>query len=313
MKILFLWTGITRCAGDCWRALSRRSGVELKIVIDEASPDAALEREVLGGLDYSFAENGRLPDFAGWTPDVLFAVGWHAKAVREGVLCEEWGRVPKVLCFDMPWRWSLRCFAARFVLWRYCRRFSAAYVPGASTARYARWLGFSRATPGFLAIGLRRVAPSSVPSEKRGGFLYVGRRSREKRLDLIERAYGRYRELGGKWPIGYHHDTPYSGMPAVYARSACLVLASEHDAWPLVALEAKASGCDVILSDRCGNRMDLATRVVPFGDVEALAREMLAAERGESAPPAQDLSFWDCNAWAARALAMAKEVTKWEG
>ena len=302
MKLLFAWTGITRFAGDCWRILQSLPGVSLKVVVD-APRNERLAQEVLHDIDFVWADGAAEVE----RPDVLFAVGWRSRSVRSFVERADWKEVPKILCFDMPWRRNLRCFVARFALWRYCRRFRAAYVPGASTLRYARWLGFSRIEPGFLAVDLRRFASPPMRPERRG-FLYVGRRDREKRLDLIARAHARYRELGGTWPVEYHHDTPYPELPSVYARAGCLVLASEHDPWPLVALEAKASGCDVILSDRCGNRMELATRVTPFGDVEALARAMLAAERGELVPPAQDLGFWSSDAWAARTLALAKEV-----
>ena len=307
MKLLFAWTGITRCAGDCWRELAALPGVSLKVVVD-APRDDALAREVLHGVDFSWAGDETA---AVERPDALFVVGWHSPAVRGLVERRDWRGVPKVLCFDMPWRRGLRCFAARFALWRYCRRFRAAYVPGESAARYAKWLGFARVEQGFLSADMRRFADadSAVAEGGRSGFVYVGRRAPEKRIDLIERAYERYRALGGKWNIEYRHDTPYSEMPQAYARAACLVLASESDAWPLVALEAKAAGCDVIMSDRCGNRFDLSARVVPFGDVEALARAMLAAEDGKDMPPVQDLAFWDSREWARRTLALAKELT----
>lgn len=306
MKLLFAWTGITRCAGDCWRELAALPGVSLKVVLD-APRDEALARDVLHGVDFSWAEDGTA---AVGRPDALFVVGWRSRVVRGLVERGDWRGVPKVLCFDMPWRAGLRCFAARFALWRYCRRFRAAYVPGESAARYAKWLGFRRVEQGFLSADTRRFAEfaASVPAGSRTGFVYVGRRAPEKRIDLIERAHERYRALGGSWGVEYCHDVPYSEIPRAYARAACLVLASESDAWPLVALEAKAAGCDVIMSDRCGNRLDLPSRVVQFGDVDAMARAMLAAERGDGAPPAADLSFWDSRTWARRTLALAKEL-----
>ena len=98
-------------------------------------------------------------------------------------------------------------------------------------------------------------------------------------------------------------------MPRLYASHACLVLASAFDPWPLVVLEAKAAGCSVIMSDRCGNRFELGARVVRFGDVEGMARAMLDEERG-SAPEAaeQPLDFWSCAQWARRTLSFAEEI-----
>ena len=306
MKILFAWTGLTRCAGDCWRALAALPGAEPKIVFD-APRDEATAKTVFHSLDYSWADD---PLPAGWRPDVLFAVGWHSRAVRSLVERADWKDVPKVFCFDMPWRARPRCVAARFVLRRYLKRFRAAYVPGESARFYASWLGFKRIEEGFLAMDTRRFAAAArAPWSARKGFLYVGRDAPEKRVDAIRAAHALYRSLGGSWEIELHHETPYAGLPAVYARSACLVLASAHDPWPLVALEAKAAGCEVILSSRCADRYELEARVVRYGNVRALAREMLAVERCGVPPRPQDLDLWDCRNWAERTLALAKEVS----
>lgn len=312
MKILFVWTGLTRCAGDCWRALAALPDVELKVFLD-AAPDAVVEQDILHGLDYAFvrSETDARTRAVAYRPDILFVVGWHSKVVRSFVERADWADVPKVCCFDMPWRWQFRCVAARFVLWRYVRRFRAAYVPGRLGLQYANWLGFGWVYRGFLAMDLNKFRVRNA-CERRKGFLFVGRKSPEKRIDLIEKAFARYRELGGTWQIGYCHATPYSQMPQVYARNACLVLASERDAWPLVALEARASGCEVIQSDRCGNRFELDTRIVRFGNVEAMAREMLAVERGDEPKraTAENLEEYDCGTWARRTLEIAKGLAK---
>ena len=322
MKLLFVWTGITPFAGDCWRALQSLPGVELKLVID-AQRDPGREREVLRGLDHVFMtkESKSLCEVSafGFRPDVLFAVGWHSKVVRAFVERRDWADVPKVQCCDMPWRCKFRCYAARFVLWRYLRRFDLAYVPGRLGARYMRWLGFRRIVPGLLSVDMGRFGTGTRNAGRRN-FLYVGRNAVEKRIDLIERAYARYRELGGTWTIDYHHATPYAQLPQVYAKHACLIMASAHDPWPLVMLEAKAAGCEVVASDRCGNGEELGARVVKFGDVEAMAREMkkVEDESGARPPlsvalPAVDLKPYDCRAWARRTLEIAKRVARIRG
>lgn len=303
-KVLFVWTGITRCAGDCWRALASMPDIDLQIVI-HARHDVALERDILHDLSYVIvSDETRLPSRL-QRPDVLFAVGWHSPVVQHYVERRDWADVPKVFCFDMPWRTGLRCFAARFVLWRYLRRFDIAFVPGASGERYARWLGFRKIVCGFLAIDLARFSLPRQPGAT--GFVYVGRDAAEKRLDIIRTAYARYRELGGTWGIEFHHTTPYSELPALYASRACLVMASGHDPWPLVVLEALAAGCEAIVSDRCMNRLELPVHVTPYGDAEALAAEMLAVERGGKSTKI-DLSFWDARHWVERVQGIISDL-----
>ena len=67
------------------------------------------------------------------------------------------------------------------------------------------------------------------------------------------------------------------------------------------------------MSDRCGNRFELDARVVRFGDVDGMAREMLAVERGvvttENTEGSENLGRYDCRDWARRTLAFAKELT----
>ena len=329
MKILFAWTGVTSYMADCWRRLQSAEGVDLKIAVENVCSGRAFDAgRVLSGLDCTIVGGGA-QDVAGdaalggslddWTPDVVFAVGWHSAMVRELVRRSDWRNVPKVCCFDMPWRWSLRCLAARWVLRPFLRNYVAAYVPGRMCARYAKWLGFRNVRTGLFSIDMDRFRAARDASERKG-FLYVGRMSAEKRVDIIEAAHRRYRELGGLWELDCYGQggrfVQPDEMPRIYAKHACLLLSSAFDPWPLVALEASAAGCEVVMSDRCGNRFELpGVSVVRFGDVEAMAREMLRVERGNedekgNCKAADDvLEKYDCRAWAERTLAFAMELT----
>lgn len=311
MRILFAWTGVTSYMADSWRALAAREGVSLEVVVENVSSGSVHDAgEVFRGLDFTVVEKDALaPGLE--KPDILFAVGWRSPMVRNLVTRRGWESVPKVCCFDMPWRRSLRCYAAKFVLGRFLRNFSAAYVPGAAAEKYARHLGFRNVQRGLFAIDLKKFSSRS-DSSPREGFVYVGRFSPEKRVDLIEKAYGRYRLLGGKASVDYFGQggtfVSASKMPSLYAAKKTLILASSFDPWPLVAVEATAAGCGVIMSDRCGNRFELpSARVVPYGDVDALAEAMFEAE--SSFPPAPcGLAEYDCLAWSARTETLARSL-----
>ena len=313
MKVLFVWTGVTSYMADCWRALALRDGIDLQIVVERHANGREFDAaHVLRSLDCSVVDGpGQARGLEVARPDVLFAVGWRSKTVRYFVERDDWRDVPKICCSDMPWRWKLRCIAARFVLWRYLRRFRGMMVPGRAAARYARWLGFAQneVFTGMYGADVSRFAP---PTEERPrtGFLYVGRHVPEKRLDLLEKAYAIYRKSGGTWPLDVFGGARFvqsDDVPGLYASHAALVLASDFEPWGVVVLEAAAAGLAVICTDACGARHELVKDngiVVPHGDVEAFARAMLRMEREYASFDRRqggDLAAgYDCERWADR-------------
>jgi glycosyltransferase involved in cell wall biosynthesis len=315
MKILFVWTGVTSYMADCWRELASRPDVELEIVVERHDNGREFDAgRVLRDLDctlVSGVDEARGLDLS--KPDMMFAVGWHSRTVRYFVERPDWRDVPKICCSDMPWRWKLRCIAARFVLWRYLRRFKGMLVPGRIAARYARWLGFApdEIHAGMYATDVRRFSagPEDAP---RTGFMYIGRHVPEKRLDLLEKAYGRYREMGGTWTLDVYGGDNFvqpDEVPGLYAAHAALVLASDFEPWGVVVLEAAAAGLALVCTDTCGACHELVKGngiVVPHGDAEAFARAMLRMEREyASFDRSQGLdlaSAYGCERWADRIL-----------
>lgn len=331
MKILFVWTGVTSYMADCWRALKARPGVELKLVVERVASGRGFDAaEVFRGLEVTLVETGEAPSLGDYRPDVLFAVGWHSRVVRDCVCRADWAAVPKVCCMDMPWRWQPRCLAARFVLAPYLRRFRAMLVPGRAAARYARYLGFAaeRMATGLYALDTARFAAARAAAPK-AGFLYLGRFSPEKRLEVLMAAYRRYRAAGGTWQLDLYGEgetvpaaepgvrvhplAQPAEVPAILGAARCLVLASAFDPWPLVVLEAAASARAVILTTSCGNAAELVRAngcVVPTGDAAAMAAAMAAAERGEfegEEGPALAAPY-DADNWARRMVELCEEL-----
>lgn len=335
MKILFVWTGVTSYMADCWRKLQQEPGVELRIVVEQVSSgNEFVAEKVLAGLDYELVSDHQrsLSAFA-CSPDVIFAVGWHSKVVRDVVTRGKWKGVPKICCSDMPWRWKFRCIAARFVLWRYLRQFVGMMVPGAFGRRYARWLGFPPDSifEGMYGIDTGRFASSEDASSRAGsGFLYVGRFAPEKRLDVLLKAYARYRDLGGTWSLDLygtgslpslpnhvrvHSFVQPDEIPRIYHEHAAFVLASDFDPWPLVILESCASGLPVVVTDRCTNYVEFVGRnglVVPHGNVEAFACAMLRLERKREAfdvaEGLRSAARYSCAAWSGRILEIVRRL-----
>ena len=302
MKVLFVWSGLTGYMGDCWRELAKAPGVELRVSVDTSGSLCGGRFEagdVMRGLDWS--EN--LP--TDWTPDIVFTVGWRNPLCRAAALREWGGRTRKVCCFDMPWEWRFRKIAARFVLWRYLRRFDAAFVPGAVARQYAHWLGFRQVYDGLFATNLRRFG-AHVGGR---GFLYVGRESAEKGLDVLRAAYERYRLEGGTWPLEIVNGVSPDALGPIYAGADCFVLASRYEPWGVVLVEAAAAGLPIICTDACGARHEVVRGngiVVKAGSVQELAAAMAevsgGARRFDLEAGRQLATSYSCEAWTERVL-----------
>ena len=309
MKILFVWTGVTSYMADCWRELARKPDIELKVVIERHSSGAEIDvSKTLSGFDVQVVSMSDEVTLGEWMPNVIFAVGWHSKTVRTVVTSAKYQAIPKVCCFDMPWRWQLRCIAARWVLHPFLRKYSAAFVPGERAARYAQWLGFRKIHKGLFSLDTSRFA--NEPGKQ--GFMFIGRNSQEKRIDVIKAAYELYKRNGGRWGLDIYGGSNFvqpSEVPNLYCTHACLLLASSFDPWPLVMLEATSAGLMVIASDRCGNVEELGARDVPYGNISAMADAMMDAERGVfTAAGRQSAAQYDCRVWADHVMSICCEL-----
>ena len=311
MKILFVWTGVTSYMADCWRELAKREGVDLKVVIEKHHSGSEIDvNTVLHGFDSIVVDKDAVVDLKGWLPDIIFAVGWRSKSVRQ-VVCETtFSDVPKICCFDMPWRWGLRCLFARWILCGFLRCYDAAFVPGERAAKYARWLGFKSIYRGLFSLNTDRF--NGKPGNR--DFMFIGRDAPEKRIDVIKKAYALYRKKGGKWNLDIYGGKRFvqpSEVPKLYQSHACLLLASSFDPWPLVMLEATAAGLSVVASDRCGNVEELGARKVRYGNVEAMADAMLEIERGIGVVENRNRAKqYDCHCWAERVLEICSAYSK---
>lgn len=325
MKILFVWTGLTSYMTDCWRNLAVHPNVSLKVVITleehNAKQISFKATEVLAGIDAVVVkDDGESPSWSSWNPDVMFVVGWRSRICRKFVLSDRYKNIPKVCCFDMPWRWKLRCLLAPVVLWRFLRQYNAAFVPGAVSSRYARWLGFGRIYQGLFGIDVGRFRGSQSRDDY---FLYIGRNSAEKRLDVLSEGHRLYMQQGGRAELRLFGKGLPGGfvspqeVPGLMQRAKALVLASDFDPWPLVLIEAMSAGCPVIASDRCANYAELGKNWLrfPHGDAQALCQSMLDFEKKSSAQlecearENVDLAWkYDCASWTNQVMSIAKDV-----
>ncbi len=348
MNIVISWTGLTGYTGDCWRALAALPDVRLKAYVEPTAADQEFraERE-LAGLDARMLKRDEVPgkdvedEVAAFAPDVVFVVGWRAKSCRWFAQNPKWTQAKKVLVCDMPFAWTPRKIAARVALAGYLRHFAAAFVPGETSARYMRWLGFGGRRPIFTGLhctNLRRfdgLGSRAGRSVRR--FLYVGRYSEEKGLDVLLAAYRRYRaRVESPWGldcVGTGHcadmlkgvdgvvDLGFKSpaeLAEVYAAHDAFVLASRFEPWGLVLVEAAAAGLPIVCTDVCGavgKAVCANGVVVRSGDVDAFADALERIHRMDDDARAEMgaqgralVGEFSCEAWAERVRALCNCV-----
>jgi glycosyltransferase involved in cell wall biosynthesis len=77
--------------------------------------------------------------------------------------------------------------------------------------------------------------------------------------------------------VSFHGAVPHDRLPQYYRAADLLVLSSRYESQSMVALEAAACGCPVV-GTAVGVLPELpGARVVPVGDVAALAEAIIAA------------------------------------
>ena len=317
MKILFIWPGLTGYMGDCWRALAKRA--QVKVLVDGTGLGKNFTEDVMSGIDWTrVTEDNVIGEIRAFAPDAIIVVGWHRKLPRKVAFAKELESVAKFLVMDMPWRWSVRCLAARFVLRRYLRRFRGILVHGEPSARYARWLGFApeqihrHCICGvnlqiFKPSNSQTLKPSNFQTFKPSNFLFVGRKVREKGIETLKKAYEIYRQEGGKWTLTMPEWIDPKDVPGMMREHACLVLPSLWEPWGVVVAEAKAAGMRIIVSDKVGARFDIpCDEVVPASDAQALAAAMKRMERGERCDKFEGFEKFSCEAWAERVVESLK-------
>ena len=349
-RVVIVWPGFTGYMGPCFKALAERCN--LKVFIEPSRYEQQFDGRDLEGLDWQRVEregvgeiswSGRIEaaveEIRLFRPDLVLVCGWSTPLSRAVAAADLEAHPRKVLAFDMPWEWSLRKLLAPILLRPRLRSFDAAFVPGARCARYARWLGFTdnRLVLGSNPSGWERMAAAreaGVPGGDgtRSGFVYVGRLSSEKGLDVLVAAYERYRtrvenpwrlDLVGAGTLPAAEPRASSctclgfvrpeAMPGVMSEHACLVLPSRWEPWGVSAAEAMSAGLQTILSDACGLTADVKpTRLVRSGDIEALARAMVEihqmtreAREAESLRVRTEMVRYSAANWADRVMGMA--------
>jgi glycosyltransferase involved in cell wall biosynthesis len=174
-------------------------------------------------------------------------------------------------------------------------RVAKAYCSGSANVELMKRLRFGGEVVVTRGVGLYRRIPQPAYAGRARvrNFLYVGRLSPEKSLELALRAFAGWPELTlqivGYGPqeaalraaasanVVFHGPVANEDLPGYYQQNDVLVLPSISEPWGLVVEEALNNGTPVLVSDRVGCAADVVedgTNGVVFraGDAEGFGR-----------------------------------------
>jgi glycosyltransferase involved in cell wall biosynthesis len=358
LRILICWTEFAGYTAACWRELASRADIDLRIIAwpsNLSRSGTQFDRALVGGLPVRFLEGAEQQDHdlvarlvAKHSPDVLMIGGWAEPPYRALANNSKIASARLVLAMDTPWKGTFRQRFARLKIGSFIDRLDGVFVPGQLGQRFARHLHMpeERIFAGMLGFDYRlfeNVLDRRLTAPWPRSFVYLGRYSVEKALDVLVAGYARYRaSVADAWPLACYGSGPMRHLlevqtgvqvndwvqppdqPEVLARQGVSVLTSRSEAWGVAVAEAMASGLPAICSDRVGAVADLIHPeqnglVIPANDPAALAAalrwmhdhfgrlpEMGRAAREAAAP-------YSAQRWADRFQAMARALRELPG
>jgi len=285
-------------------------------VNEAATADAPFDEAAFGCIERRYQYAGR-PEFAtvmglldDFQPEVILA-SWPIPAYQRA--CARFhGRAVRVGCADNQWRGTLKQQVGRLTAPIHLRRFyDAMFVAGERQAVWARKMGYAedRIWKGLYACDVEAFAKSPANlSRPDKTFLYAGRLSKEKGIDILLRSYELYRrDYRDPWPLVVAGDGPLrpgvqamrgvdwkgfvqpSELPPLLAEAGCFVIASTFEPWCVALHEAASAGLPIICTSECGAAVHLVQDgyngyVVSPNSANEMASAM---ERISSAPAAR--------------------------
>jgi glycosyltransferase involved in cell wall biosynthesis len=325
LRVCFCWSDISGYMAACWRALAQDPDILLHVFAYSVSRQTAFSHELMDGVDWTPLDDSSRKDergiaraIAGHRPDVVVLAGWLSRAYRALPKRRELSSVRFVMGMDTPWRATIRQSAARYVLRSYLAGVSSIVVAGERSWQYAQRLGFSesRIHRGLYGVDFDTLSAVYMAREATAwprAFLFAGRYTAEKGVDILRDAYRQYRHaVEEPWPLVCCGKGEMSAMltgqdgieekgfvqPSAVRQlmqeSAVFILPSRFDPWPLALVEACASGLPVIASNACGSAVECVRdryngRLVAIGNSRALADAMIWIHRAHADLPLMGL------------------------
>lgn len=304
--LLFCWSDISGYMVSCWKALSENESIKVKIIAFGSSNETSFNKNIADGLDISFvSRNPSKKDVRSIVnhanPDFIFLPGWFVPAYRG--LPEDKALRQKsifIMTMDTPWLATWRQRVALLMLRRYVRKMNVVLSSGERSYQYAKRLGAAKIYKfqyGVDYASLSEAYPRRMAGEWPKRFLFVGRYVEEKGVNDLLIAYAQYRkQVSDPWELHFCGQGPLKGsligdgvrdhgfvqpneLMKMWSETGCLVLPSHYDPWPLIIVEACASGLPVIVTHACGSHVEVVKNyyngiVISESNIDELVRAL---------------------------------------
>ncbi len=309
-RVAVLFSRLSGYMAACLKTLKDEYDVELLVIRWVPAREAPFDASHFAWIDtlHNKQDLSRDELFAAvhrFDPQAILMVGWMDSDYLDIARQVRKQGVPVVAGCDTQWNGSIRQQLGRLTSrWYLHPAIDVLWVAGERQRQLAARLGFRgrRCWSGyytcqweaFSALSQQR----SVVSGSRS-FLYVGRYLEIKAIDVLARAYRRYREqVDDPWPLICAGAGPLAGLladqegihdkgfvqpdrlPELIKDASAFVLPSRREPWGVVVHEAASAGLPLICSDACGSAVHLLQDgyngfVVEAGNIEHLTQAMV--------------------------------------
>jgi glycosyltransferase involved in cell wall biosynthesis len=325
MRIAICWTDISGYMAACWRALAAQPGVSMRILCfapaSATSSAAPFDQGMLAGLDVHFLTPDKRNDptcirakVIEFAPTAVLIPGWAYESYNNLVGDRDLARSCRfAMAMDTPLKHTWRQRFARLKIGRLLDSIHRVFVAGERAFQYAQRLGVPESKIRLGMYGFDydafAAAASMRPNPPPRRFLYAGRYTDAKGIDILLAAYAKYRTLvadpfaltccgkGELAPLiaaapgvtdrGFVQP---ADQPALFADHAAFVIASRYEPWGVVIPEALASAMPVICTHACGASVEMVRDfhtglTVATDDPDALARALRWAHENHAQLP----------------------------
>lgn len=285
MKILYLYAELSPYLRPVFETYVKTYGVELHVVHWDHLRLTPYQPALMDGVYYYKRTETNLAKLKKMTeeiaPDLIYVVGWMDMDYLR--ITRKWRArgVPIVVGFDDVWCGNFRQQLGSLIMKSIGRLFfSHAFVSFARQYEFAKRMGFKdeNIISNLLSCdtSLFHGSHSKLPAKGINyphTFVYIGRFSQEKGIDLLVEAFKLYRnEFAGSWSLlcvgGGNLRCLFEGvenlkvldfvdqteMLSILDTSGAFVMPSYKDMCPLAVHEAASACLPLILSSGVGNK-----------------------------------------------------------